>query len=106
MDDYKQSDASRQIAPAYCSEFAFLEPVLRPHGFSIVQPDNLLVGNLDHSIGFHRPAEISSWHLFDAQCVSTSNGRGFVRGNLFAHGGSSVATVAQQVVFSLPASAG
>jgi acyl-CoA thioesterase-2 len=86
---------SRQLALAYCSDFAFFEAALRPHGFSAVQPESLLSGTMDHSIWFHRATDMSQWHLLVSQCVSTHAGLGFVRGEIFDGQGLAVASLAQ-----------
>jgi acyl-CoA thioesterase-2 len=91
----------RQLALAYCSDFAFFETALRPHGFSAVQPETLLSGSMDHSIWFHRPTDMSQWHLCASQCVSTFAGLGFVRGDIFDSRGVLVASVAQTGVLRL-----
>jgi len=61
--------------------------------------------SLDHTIWFHRGIRADEWHLQDFSCHGYSGGRGLSIGHVFAHDGSHVATVAQEVLFRPPAPA-
>ncbi len=95
LEPIAEEPTARQLALAYCSDFGFIEAALRAHGFSAVQPESVLSGTLDHSIWFHRDADMSRWHLLASQCVSTHAGLGFVRGEIFDAEGAVVASLAQ-----------
>jgi acyl-CoA thioesterase-2 len=41
----------RQLALAYCSDFGMIEPSLRVHGFSFLEPENLLASTISGSTG-------------------------------------------------------
>ncbi len=60
-----------------------------------MQPEGILSGTMDHSIWFHRPTDMSRWHLLVSKCVSTHAGLGFVRGEIFDGHGLVVASLAQ-----------
>lgn len=52
--------------------------------------------SLDHSIWFHAPLRVDSWHLHEFRCLNYSSGRGLALGMIFGADGSHVATVSQE----------
>ena len=54
--------------------------------------------SLDHTVWFHRPVRVDQWHLHDFTCHNYIGGRGLSIGHIFAHDGTHVATVAQEVL--------
>ena len=68
-----------------------------PHGVSFAQK-GVQVASLDHSIWFHRPFKIDDWLLYDMDSPSSSQGRGFNRGNIFNQNGELVASVCQEAL--------
>ena len=54
--------------------------------------------SLDHSIWFHRPADMSEWHLFDLHVVTTGAGRSMMRGSMHSVDGALVLTMAQEIL--------
>lgn len=85
----------QQAALAYASDMAFMETALRVHGLTWQTP-GLQSASLDHAMWFHRPADFHDWILFDQDCPSTSQGRGFIRGEMYSRDGRLVASVAQE----------
>jgi len=85
----------QQAALAYASDMAFMETALRVHGLTW-QTRGLQSASLDHAMWFHRPADFHDWTLFDQDCPSTSQGRGFLRGEMFDREGRLLASVAQE----------
>lgn len=85
----------QQAALAYASDMAFMETALRVHGLTW-QTKGLQSASLDHAMWFHRPADFHDWILFDQDCPSTSQGRGFIRGEMYSRDGRLVASVAQE----------
>lgn len=85
----------QQAILAYASDMAFMETALRVHGLIWTSP-GLQSASLDHALWFHRPINFNNWHLFDQDAPSTSQGRGLVRGQMFAQDGALVASVAQE----------
>jgi acyl-CoA thioesterase-2 len=85
----------QQAALAYASDMAFMETALRVHGITWQTP-GLQSASLDHAMWFHRPADFHDWVLFDQDCPSTSQGRGFIRGEMYGRDGRLLASVAQE----------
>jgi acyl-CoA thioesterase-2 len=55
-------------------------------------------GSLDHAAWFHRPSDLSAWHLFDLRCVSVSNATSTIQGLLYAADGTLCASMAQELL--------
>jgi acyl-CoA thioesterase-2 len=85
----------QQALLAYASDMAFMETALRVHGINW-QTKGLQSASLDHAMWFHQPFDFNDWVLFDQDSPSTSQGRGLVRGEMFAEGGKLIATVVQE----------
>ncbi len=85
----------QQAALAYASDMAFMETALRVHGLTW-RTKGMQSASLDHAMWFHRPTNFNDWHLFDQDCPSTSQGRGFIRGELYTQDGVLAASVAQE----------
>jgi acyl-CoA thioesterase-2 len=65
------------------------------HGRSVFDAD-LQVASLDHAMWFHRRPKVDDWVLYAQDSPSTSGGRGFTRGLLFARDGALLASVVQE----------
>lgn len=85
----------QQACLAYASDMAFMETALRVHGLTW-QTRGLQSASLDHAMWFHRPVDFNDWLLFDQDCPSTSQGRGFIRGEMYTQDGRLAASVAQE----------
>lgn len=85
----------QQACLAYASDMAFMETALRVHGLTWQTP-GLQSASLDHAMWFHRPVDFNDWILFDQDCPSTSQGRGFIRGEMYTRDGRLAASVAQE----------
>jgi acyl-CoA thioesterase-2 len=85
----------QQACLAYASDMAFRETALRVHGLNWQTP-GLQSASLDHAMWFHRPVDFNNWLLFDQDCPSTSQGRGFIRGEMYTQDGRLAASVAQE----------
>lgn len=59
---------------------------------------NRFTASLDHTLWFHRPIDVSQWHLHDFACVHLVGGRGLAVGHVFTADGAHAATVAQEVL--------
>jgi acyl-CoA thioesterase-2 len=92
----------QQAALAYASDMAFMESALRPHGLIWTTP-GLQAASLDHAMWFHRPFDFNDWMLFAQDSPSASQGRGLVRGQMFAKDGTLVASVAQECLMRVKA---
>jgi acyl-CoA thioesterase-2 len=53
---------------------------------------------LDHSVWFHRPADVNQWLLSELVPVATGRGRGLSLGTIRTADGTLLATVAQEVL--------
>lgn len=80
---------------AYASDMTLLQTSLRPHGQSLFDP-KLQMASLDHAMWFHRPFRMDDWLLYAQDSPSTSQARGFCRGNIFTRDGELVASVCQE----------
>jgi acyl-CoA thioesterase-2 len=80
---------------AYASDMTILDTALFAHGMSIFEP-RLQGATLDHAIWFHRPTDMSQWHLYAQDSPKSGGARGFTRGMIFTRDGSLVASVAQE----------
>jgi len=80
---------------AYASDYNLLTTALLPHGRA-TDYRNLQMASLDHAMWFHRPFDISQWHLFTIDSPSASGARGFTRGHFFDREGRLVASVVQE----------
>lgn len=78
----------------YASDYNLLFTSLEPH------PDasmgNVQAASLDHAMWFHRDIEIDDWLLYQLDSPSSSNARGFTRGNIFTRKGVLVASAVQE----------
>jgi acyl-CoA thioesterase-2 len=54
------------------------------------------MASLDHAMWFHRDFNIHEYLLYAIDSPSSSNSRGFTRGNIFDTSGRLVASVAQE----------
>ncbi|MEX0739917.1 MAG: acyl-CoA thioesterase II [Pseudohongiella sp.] len=80
---------------AYASDMTLLQTSLRPHGQSLFDP-KLQIASLDHAMWFHRPFRTDQWLLYAQDSPSSSQARGFNRGNIFTRDGILVASVCQE----------
>ncbi len=89
-----------QYVMAYASDFFFLATATRPHDVSFVS-EGMRMATIDHSIWFHRPFDFNDWLLYEMDSPSASNGRGFVRGQIFDRQGRLVASTAQEGIMRI-----
>lgn len=80
---------------AYASDYFVLDMVSRsnPDGRALHEFDGF---SLDHSIWFHRPVDMSEWHLYTMTTQAIADERGLVRGVLHDAAGNLVASVMQE----------
>lgn len=90
-----------RAALAYVSDYTMLEPVLRRHGKSWVEP-GLNVASLDHAMWWHRFARADEWILYVQNSPSASSSRGLGMGRMFTRDGALIATTAQEGMIRLP----
>ncbi len=84
-----------QLFLAFVSDYHLLLTATLPHRDSL-RVFKTFYASLDHSIWFHRKFKIDQWSLLDIESPSASQGRGFVRANIFAQNGELIASVAQE----------
>jgi acyl-CoA thioesterase-2 len=85
----------QQAALAYASDLALLTASMRPHGLVFGTP-SLQEASLDHAMWFHRPTDLTRWHLYDIDSPSASGARGFNRGSIYREDGTLVCSCAQE----------
>lgn len=90
-----------QAAIAYASDYTQIEPVLRRHQKTWLEP-GMKVASLDHTIWFHRPAPADEWLLLAQDSPSSQGARGLSLGKIFTRDGQHIATVAQESLIRLP----
>ena len=78
---------------AYASDYNLLTTAMRPHEVTI---SDIQLASLDHAMWFHRPFRADEWLLYALESPSTSNSRGFTRGNIFNREGHLIASVVQE----------
>ena len=59
------------------------------------------VASLDHAMWFHRPVDVNQWLLYAIDTPSTSEARGYTRGNIFTEQGELVASTVQEGLIRL-----
>jgi acyl-CoA thioesterase-2 len=84
---------THQAAFTYASDVSLLGAALAAHD---VNPTEVQMASLDHTIWFHRPFRADEWWLYDQWSPSASGGRGLSLGRIFTREGLLVATVAQE----------
>lgn len=87
--------ATKQQILTYISDYNVLSAALRPHA-SKANYGNTQMASLDHSMWFFRDFDFEDWMLFSIESPSTSNARGFAKGNIFTREGKLIASVAQE----------
>jgi acyl-CoA thioesterase-2 len=93
--------ALQRLALAWVCDAPILEPLLRTHGTHWSAP-GLMTASLDHSMWFHRDADLNDWLRFALDAESSQSERGLVIGRFTDRGGRLVATVAQEGLLRLP----
>lgn len=84
-----------QTALAYASDYNLLTTALLPHGNEAALA-NVQLASLDHAMWFHRDFRWNDWVLYAIDSPSSSNARGFTRGNVFTQDGKLIASVVQE----------
>ncbi|MCX7550929.1 acyl-CoA thioesterase [Xanthomarina sp. F2636L] len=86
---------TKQKLLTYISDYNILSVAIQPHA-SKAHWGNLQTASLDHSMWYFRDFDLDDWMLFSLESPSTSNARGFARGNIFTRDGKLVASVTQE----------
>ncbi|HLV38643.1 acyl-CoA thioesterase II [Xanthomarina sp.] len=87
--------ATKQQILTYISDYNILSVAIQPHAAK-AHWGNLQTASLDHSMWYFREFELDDWMLFSLESPSSSNARGFARGNIFTRNGELIASVAQE----------
>ncbi|GGG40192.1 acyl-CoA thioesterase [Bizionia arctica] len=94
-DTSKLDLATKQKLLTYISDYNILSVAIQPHA-SKAHWGNLQTASLDHSMWYFRDFDLDDWMLFSLESPSTSNARGFAKGNIFTRDGKLVASIAQE----------
>ena len=103
MKPFTPVNVSRNVAAAalaYVSDYTMLEPILRNHGVTWIEP-NKSIASLDHAMWFHRPFDLNDWLLFVQHSPSAQSARGLGMGHIYTLDGELVATAAQEGMLRL-----
>lgn len=93
-EEISSDPAEQACALTYISDLGVVGSARAPEDRG--RPSSL--ASLDHAVWFHRPFDISEWHLFSVDPVSNYGGRGLARGTFHAHDGRLVASLAQEAL--------
>lgn len=93
-----------RAAIAYASDYTPMDPILRGHGKTWLDPD-LTLASLDHAIWWHREARADEWLLYVQNSPNASSSRGLACGRIFAQDGTLVATTTQEAMVRVRADA-
>jgi acyl-CoA thioesterase II len=77
----------------WASDISLLSASLSAHK---VNPAQVKMASLDHSLWFHRPFRADQWWLYDQHSPSAHGGRGLSFGEVFTADGTLVASAAQE----------
>ena len=83
---------------AFISDFGLMAAMSLPHE-EILKKKAVMMASLDHALWFHRPLEVEKGVMSVLESPSTSNARGFARGNIFDAAGNLIASVAQEGLY-------
>jgi acyl-CoA thioesterase II len=91
------SPALQAALLAHASDYLLMDMAFRSHPVPFTT-GRLAGSSLDHSIWFHRPAQVDRWHRYTQELVTLAGERGLVRGALHDEQGHLVASTAQEVL--------
>ncbi len=83
---------------AFISDFGLMAAMSLPHE-EILKKKAVMMASLDHALWFHRPLKVEKGVMSVLESPSTSNARGFARGNIFDAAGNLIASVAQEGLY-------
>lgn len=93
-----------QALLAYVSDYELIGTVTLPHGLHASRA-GLQMASLDHAMWFHRPCRVDQWLLFALDSPAAAGARGLARGFVFTEDGRVVASLAQEGLIRVRASA-
>lgn len=94
---FRNDPAAHQSVLAYASDMTLMDAALRPHPVDW-ESGRLQGASLDHAVWFHRPSDLSQWHLYVQESPSASGARGFNRASIFSQDGVLVASATQEAL--------
>lgn len=95
---------THQAVLAYASDYRLLTTALQPHGLSFGS-SGLQLASLDHALWLHRPFRADEWLLYAMDSPVAAGARGFTRGAIYTRKGALVASVAQEGLIRIAATA-
>ena len=99
-----ESHALHQCVLAYASDMTLLDTSMVPHGRTLFEK-SIMAASLDHALWFHRPFRADDWLLYVQESPSAAGTRSFNRGEIFRRDGVLAASVAQEGLVRVRASA-
>ncbi|MFJ8310508.1 MULTISPECIES: acyl-CoA thioesterase [unclassified Streptomyces] len=94
-----------QCLVAYLSDLTLLDAASPYHRTGQRADGKGVAVSLDHAMWFHRPLRADEWLLYEQQSPSASDGRGLVHARIYTADGRLAASVVQEGVIRLRASA-
>lgn len=79
---------------AYVTDMSIVEPAFAVVGSTRHGSSSRLL-SLSHSLIFHAPSDLSSWHQFDTRCRTLAQGRAVGNGEVFDRAGRHIASATQ-----------
>lgn len=98
--DVPQEKPIKAAMLAYISDVTLLDTSTFAHGRAVFDPD-IMSASLDHAMWFHNDHPLDGWLLYTHDSPSSSGGRGFSRGAIYAREGTLIASVAQEGLIRL-----
>tara|TARA_A100001234_G_C12493070_1_gene328608 strand:+ start:81 stop:467 length:387 start_codon:yes stop_codon:yes gene_type:complete len=80
---------------AYLTDIGMDSVIALPHGYRW-RDEEVTTASLNHSIWFHRPAEMNEWLLYEQRVEWTNRGRGLANGRFYDPAGQLIATCMQE----------
>jgi acyl-CoA thioesterase II len=92
----------QQCALTYVSDMGVVSSARAPGSPS----EGVRLASIDHAVWFHRPFDLSAWHLFSVRPVSNAGSRGLALGTFHRFDGELVASMAQEALIRVSPAAG
>src|SRR5699024_399828 len=87
--------ATQRALLAFARDQVMLEPIMRPHGLSLVSP-NASIALLDYAMWLHRDVDLNEWLLFSQETPSGQGGRRLGTAKVFTRDGVLLVTIVQE----------
>lgn len=101
-----EDPAFHQLAIAYVSDFAMFATTMKVHNVTPASIGNgTFITSLDHALWWHAPTRVDEWLLLVQETPQARGGRSMNASYFYSQDGTLVASVAQEILFRVAASA-